>query len=72
LAPKITCGTIVIAAMSRARIHPLHGHRILREDARGVLELGRDLDRTYIERWASELGVLDLWCEIAGGETGGP
>lgn len=37
------------------------------EDARGVVEVrGSDLDRGYIERWAAELGVLDLWRRISG------
>jgi hypothetical protein len=37
------------------------------EDARGIVEVaGPDLDRAYIERWAAELGVLDLWTRIAG------
>ena len=30
-------------------------------DAAGVLEVNPGLDRAYIERWASELGVSDLW-----------
>ena len=31
-------------------------------DVAGVLEVsGAGLDRDYVERWASELGVLDLW-----------
>lgn len=35
------------------------------EDARGVVEVrGADLDREYVERWAVELGVLDLWRRI--------
>jgi len=29
---------------------------------RGVLDVkGADLDREYIERWAEDLGVLELW-----------
>jgi hypothetical protein len=36
-------------------------------DAVGVLEVNPKLDRTYIERWARELGILDLWQEIASG-----
>ncbi len=36
------------------------------EDATGVLAVNPDLDRAYIERWASELGVLDSWRELAG------
>jgi hypothetical protein len=34
-------------------------------DAAGVLEVSPNLDRDYIERWARELGILDLWQEIA-------
>jgi hypothetical protein len=30
-------------------------------DAAGVVELNGSLDVDYIERWAMELGVLDLW-----------
>lgn len=35
------------------------------EDARGVVEVrGTDLDRDYVERWARELDVLELWRRI--------
>jgi hypothetical protein len=34
-------------------------------DAAAVLEVMPDLDREYIERWASQLGVADLWEQIA-------
>ena len=34
-------------------------------DARGIVEVTGDLDRDYLERWARELGVLDLWQEIS-------
>jgi len=37
------------------------------EDAAGVLAVNPRIDRAYVERWATELGVLDLWHEIAGG-----
>jgi len=33
-------------------------------DAVGVLEVNPKLDRAYIERWARELGIMDLWQEI--------
>lgn len=36
------------------------------EDAAGVLAVNPGLDRAYVERWARELGVLDLWQEILG------
>ena len=36
------------------------------DDATGVLDVNPKLDREYIERWAGELGVLDLWAGIAG------
>jgi hypothetical protein len=37
-------------------------------DAAGVLAVkGPSLDRRYIERWARELGVTDLWEKIARG-----
>jgi hypothetical protein len=36
-------------------------------DAAGILAVkGTSLDRAYIERWARELGILDLWQQIAG------
>ena len=34
-------------------------------DAAGVLELNPALDRQYIDRWAVELGGLDLWRRLA-------
>ena len=34
-------------------------------DAVGVLEVNPKVDRAYIERWARELGIMDLWQEIA-------
>lgn len=34
-------------------------------DALGVLEVNPKVDRVYIERWAPELGIMDLWQEIA-------
>lgn len=30
-------------------------------DVRGILEVRPDLDLAYIERWAAELSVLELW-----------
>jgi hypothetical protein len=38
------------------------------DDAAGILAVTPGVDRAYVERWARELGVLDLWREIAGGE----
>jgi hypothetical protein len=35
-------------------------------DAAGVLAVNVSLDRAYVERWARELGVSDLWHRIAG------
>jgi hypothetical protein len=34
-------------------------------DAAGVLDLNPSVDRGYIERWAGELGVSDLWLRIS-------
>lgn len=35
------------------------------EDVRGVVEvLGSELDLAYVERWAAELGVLELWRRV--------
>ena len=34
-------------------------------DAAGVLELNPGIERAYIERWARELGVSDLWARIS-------
>jgi hypothetical protein len=36
------------------------------EDAAGVLMVNPGIDRAYVERWASELGILELWREIDG------
>jgi hypothetical protein len=36
------------------------------EDAAGVLAVNPGIDRAYVERWAAELGVSDLWREISG------
>jgi hypothetical protein len=36
------------------------------EDVAGVVAVNPGIDRSYVERWAHELGVLDLWHEIAG------
>ena len=36
-------------------------------DAAGVVELNPQLDRDYIDRWAGELGVRDLWLRVAEG-----
>lgn len=35
------------------------------QDAAHVVELNADLDRVYIEQWAQQLGVSDLWERIA-------
>src|SRR6266540_7054074 len=35
-------------------------------DAAGVLDLNPSLDRAYIEHWAADLGVSDLWLRISG------
>ena len=40
------------------------------DDAAGVLAINPELDRSYVERWARELGVMDLWHEIAGQPPG--
>jgi hypothetical protein len=37
------------------------------EDAAGVVDANPDLDRAYLERWARELDVLDLWRQVAAG-----
>jgi hypothetical protein len=36
-------------------------------DAAGVLAINPSLDRGYIEHWATELGVLDLWRRLGTG-----
>jgi hypothetical protein len=38
------------------------------QDAAGVLAVNPGIDRAYVERWADELGVLELWREISGGK----
>ena len=35
-------------------------------DAAGIVALNPSIDRTYIARWASVLGVADLWQKISG------
>jgi hypothetical protein len=40
------------------------------DDAAGVLAVNPRLDRAYVEKWAAELGVLDLWREISGPREG--
>jgi hypothetical protein len=36
-------------------------------DARGIVEVrGNNLDHSYIEHWASALGVLEIWQQILG------
>ena len=35
-------------------------------DAAGVLDLNPSIDRGYIEHWAGQLGVSDLWRRIRG------
>jgi Mg-chelatase subunit ChlI len=38
-------------------------------DACGIVDVrGDELDHAYIERWAGDLGVLDLWDQILRGE----
>lgn len=36
-------------------------------DAAGVVAVNTSLDRAYIEHWATELGVLDLWHRLGTG-----
>lgn len=45
------------------------GSEIQMADAAGVLEVNPHLDRLYVERWAAELGVLDLWRHLLEGLT---
>lgn len=33
-------------------------------DVSGILEMNPRLDRAYVERWAAELGVSELWLDI--------
>jgi hypothetical protein len=35
------------------------------QDAAGVLEVTDGVDRAYVEKWARELGVTDLWRRIS-------
>lgn len=41
------------------------------DDAAGVLAVNPGLDRRYVEKWGRDLGVLELWREIAGDEPVG-
>ncbi len=36
-------------------------------DVAGIVDVRTDLDQEYIERWAKDLGVLDLWERVARG-----
>jgi hypothetical protein len=40
------------------------------DDAAGVLAVNPGIDRAYVERWAGELGVSDLWRAISGEPRG--
>jgi hypothetical protein len=42
------------------------GSELQLADAAGVLAVNPQLDRAYLERWARELGILDLWLQLAG------
>jgi hypothetical protein len=47
----------------------LGGSELQLRDASGILQLlGSGLDRAYIERWVSELGVTDLWQRVSGAQ----
>jgi len=35
------------------------------DDVSGILELNRDLDRSYVDHWAHVLGVDDLWLKVS-------
>ena len=39
---------------------------IQRRDVESLVASVRDLDREYIERWATELSVLGMWREVSG------
>lgn len=41
-------------------------------DAAGVVELNPQIDRSYIAKWAEQLGVSDLWDAIDGSRPGHP
>jgi hypothetical protein len=45
------------------RAQPSHSELQLR-DVRAVIESGHPIDRHYIEQWAAELGIMDLWREV--------
>ena len=40
------------------------------DDAAGVLAVNPGIDRAYVERWAAELGVLELWRRSTGSRRG--
>lgn len=42
------------------------------DDAAAIVAVASHLDRAYIERWAHELGVAELWRQIAGSERADP
>lgn len=41
------------------------------EDAAGVLAVNPGLDRAYVERWAREIGVADLWQALVENQSAG-
>lgn len=53
----------ILSKLEWAR-HSGESERQLR-DAAGIVELNPKLDVGYIEQWATELGVLDLWQRIS-------
>jgi hypothetical protein len=60
----------VIDARSAFKIDLIMRKERALADAAGVLAVNPGSDRAYVERWASELGVLDLWQEISGPSRG--
>lgn len=54
----------VLAKLERAKRTGHSGQPL--DDAAGVMAVNPAADRGYIEKWARELDVLDLWREIAG------
>jgi hypothetical protein len=61
-APLASAEDTVLAKLEWARL--AGGSEKQLGDVRSILEVKADLDVAYIERWARELGVVDLWQQV--------
>ncbi|HXG55987.1 MAG TPA: hypothetical protein VNJ03_11455 [Vicinamibacterales bacterium] len=61
--PIVTPEDAILSKLERARRSGDSEKQI--GDAVGVLNLNPSIDRAYIERWAVDLGVSDLWLRVS-------